>query len=526
MTMKQRPLCLALAAGLAATSPSIVLAAPSTNCPQAVSNNITVPNGFTVVATEAYGCSLTTGESIVVQTGGAIDFDQPAYDGELTFGLAGIFVPDGVSAGSVDIDGTVAIGDDNSRHGVLIGDGASLSGSIDVSGTITVSASGSSATGIFARGDVAGGITVSGTIESSQYAIYFYGAGTQSIPISVSETGTLRGAIRGVELFGDFGSTTTMPTFINAGYIGTSNNFGGGVSFEYDKRIASFTNASTGVIEAKPVPNGVAVSGVGMSEGRSSITTFTNEGTIRASDGGDGIELGGTSDIGTITNAVGGVIESINQGAGIYVNGMITTLNNRGTMSGAVAGIEISDYGYYYTYLGRIDTLVNVGTIEGGVFDIDTPMDRDLTDPAPIGTLANLQSGLTYQGMLPENYEIIIFGESTYGSLVVSGAYGQMAFDIAGDGNIQELIYPNVLDGVTEAQLTQTFGNVGPYSWSLLSTDDPTEWDLCVGSACPGGGLGPKPVPVMGPWMMALLGGLTGLFGLFGLSRRQKRVAV
>jgi hypothetical protein len=518
MTLKRRPLYLAMAAGLAATSPSIVLAVPSTNCPQAVSNTITVPNGFTVVATETYGCSLNTGESIVVQTGGAIDFDQPAYFNEPTFGLAGIFVPDGVSAGSVDIDGTVSIGDVNSRHGVLIGDGASLSGNIDVSGTITVLSPGS-ANGIFARGDV-NGIYVSGTIEASRYAIYFNGAGTQAIPIYVSETGTLRGAIHAVDLLGDFGAgTTTMPAFANAGYLGPSNNFGGGVYLSFDKRIASFTNASTGVIEAKPVPNGVAVSGVGIT-GRSSITTFTNEGTIRASDGGDGIEVGGASDIGTITNAVGGVIESINQGAGIYVNGMITTLNNRGTMSGAVAGIQISDYGYYYTYYGRIDTLVNVGTIEGGVFDIDTPMDRGPTDDAPIGTLVNLQSGLTYRGMLPENYEIVIEDDSTYGSFVVSGAYGLMSFGISDDGDVQELVYPNVLDGVTEEQLTALSGTVGSYGWSLLSTDDPTEWDLCVGSACPGGLL-PKPVPVMGPWMVAFLSALTGLMGLFGVSRRR-----
>jgi hypothetical protein len=164
--------------------------------------------------------------------------------------------------------------------------------------------------------------------------------------------------------------------------------------------------------------------------------------------------------------------------------------------------------------------LVNVGTIEGGVFDIDTPMDRGPTDDAPIGTLVNLQSGLTYRGMLPENYEIVIEDDSTYGSFVVSGAYGLMSFGISDDGDVQELVYPNVLDGVTEEQLTALSGTVGSYGWSLLSTDDPTEWDLCVGSACPGGLL-PKPVPVMGPWMVAFLSALTGLMGLFGVSRRR-----
>lgn len=60
--------------------------------------------------------------------------------------------------------------------------------------------------------------------------------------------------------------------------------------------------------------------------------------------------------------------------------------------------------------------------------------------------------------------------------------------------------------------------------WSLLNTDDPTEWDLCVASACPEG-LTPTPVPMMGPWMLALLGALTGLLGLIGMSRRPSQMA-
>lgn len=524
--MKPNALHLAMAASLANMLPTVTLAVPSTNCPAAVSNTITVAAGTTVVATQTNGCTLGAGESIVVESNGAIDFDQASFFGDN--GVAGIAVASGEAAGSVNIQGTVAVGDNNSRAGVRIPEGSSLVGALDVSGSIAVTGGGSSTFAIYASGDIGGDVTVSGTLNSQRGAIEFSGvAATQGISISVTETGELRAQAEAVRLFGAFGGTTSMPNFTNAGYIGSQEGgsgglVGGGVALLGDKQITSFSN--TGTIEARRSANDVAgYSGVSL-VWDSSITTLNNTGTISGIDGGDGILVGQRyGGITTLNNNAGGVISAVNQGAGVRTQALIGTLNNNGTLSGAVTGLTVADYQFYgYDYVsGRIDTLVNLGTITGGAFDIETPTGRLPTDPQPIGTFKNLQSRLTYKGMLPENYEIAITDANTYGSLIFTQASGLMTFKVADDANLQQIIYPDVLDGVSEDQLSALTGTAGSLSWALLNNGG-NEYDLCVGIACPGaeGEAVPVPVPVIGPWLAGIMASLMGLLGLLGIRRR------
>jgi len=300
---------------------------------------------------------------------------------------------------------------------------------------------------------------------------------------------------------------------------GLSGLVGGGVQLDFGKKITSFSNSGT--IEARQNSGGFGYSGLTLN-GNSRITTLTNTGTISGIDGGDGIVIGQQYGwILTLNNNAGATISAVNQGVGIRNQALIRTLTNNGTLSGAISGLKLEDYVYYgESYAtGRISTLVNLGTITGGMFDIETPTGRQATDPQPIGTLKNLQSGLTYKGMLPENYEIAITNANTYGSLVVTEGSGLMTFKVAEDANLQQIIYPDVLDGVSEDQLTALSGSAGPLSWTLLN-DGENEYDLCVGSACPGAPGEAVPVPIIGPWLTGFLASFIGLLGLLGLRRR------
>lgn len=522
--MKPNALQLAMAASLANLVPTVTLAVPSTNCPAAISNTITVPASTTVVATESNGCTLGAGESIVVESGGAIDFDQPSWSGG--FDVAGIALEPGAAAGSVDIAGTVEVGDTNSRIGVRIPEKSSLTGALNVSGSISVVGGGAQTYAIYASGDIGGDVTVSGTVTSQRGAIEFSGnAATQEISISVTETGELRGQGEAVRLFGAFDSEASMPSFTNDGYVGSADSgglsglVGGGVTLLGGKEITAFSNAGT--IEARQNAGGFAYSGLTLNAD-SSITTLTNTGTISGIDGGDGILVGQQyGGITTLNNNAGATISAVNQGSGVRNQALIETLTNNGTLSGAISGLVLEDYQKYgQAYISaRINTLVNLGTITGGVFDIETPTERQATDPQPIGTFKNLQSGLTYKGMLPENYEIAITDANTYGSLIFTQASGLMTFKVADDANLQQIIYPKVLDGVSEDQLTALSGTAGSLSWALLNNGG-DEYDLCVGSACPGAPGEALPVPIMGPWLAGLMASFIGLLGLLGLRRR------
>jgi hypothetical protein len=258
---------------------------------------------------------------------------------------------------------------------------------------------------------------------------------------------------------------------------------------------------------------------------RSKITALNNQATITAIDGGNAIYVSNAnSEITSLNNEAGAIISAVNQGHGINTEGLIGTLTNRGTISGAISGIGVDDYNDYDygpSPTGRINTLINLGTLSGGVFDIDA-VARDLSvDDAPIGTLTNAQSGLTYRGTLPELYQVVITSTTDYGSLDAVPENGSlMAFAIdAGHSTVtNDFLYEGVLKGIPAQQLAATSGSSAGVQWQLVADeDDPTQWSLCVGNCQAGGSdngasFEAVPVPFGTPgWLLmltALLGGL------------------
>lgn len=133
------------------------------------------------------------------------------------------------------------------------------------------------------------------------------------------------------------------------------------------------------------------------------ITTITNSGTISGSNGVI-YNSESSSVITTIINT--GTLSSTN--FAIANSGTIQLLNNSGTISGRLNILNQS---------GTITTFTNTGNIvttQVGVFN----------SRGVIGTLNNLQgasgTALTYQGRLPDRYNIIINSPSDFGRLSVT----------------------------------------------------------------------------------------------------------
>jgi autotransporter-associated beta strand protein len=203
------------------------------------------------------------------------------------------------------------------------------------------------------------------------------------------------------------------------------------------------------------------------------ITTITNNGII------DGREL--------ISNS-----------------GIITTIVNTGTMSSTIAAIRnqggvislinnsgaISSNDQTVRNTGSILDLINTGTIVGTSAGID--------NSGVITTLHNQQgsngtSPLTYSGILPAKYRILIAGTTTFGRLsagVVTGAtdFGVSRFSTTSP-SIINMTFANVLVGITPANLglgsATTVSDISNgYSYTLTQTDSSTNsWSLTI-TAC------------------------------------------
>ena len=189
------------------------------------------------------------------------------------------------------------------------------------------------------------------------------------------------------------------------------------------------------------------------------ISTFANTGTIATVTSSGSItsltNSGTTSSIGTLSNT-----------------GSITTASNAGTIaswtnSGTIGASAVT--GVINT--GVINSLSNTGTITGSIAGIN--------NAGTIKTLTNSQSGLSYKGLLPTNYNIIINSASSYGVAEFSNVSGLMNFGIADGSSVFKNTYLHVLSGISASNLYSLSGSFGNDSWVLIE-DGANIWDLSV----------------------------------------------
>ncbi|MFY9138474.1 hypothetical protein, partial [Zwartia sp.] len=200
------------------------------------------------------------------------------------------------------------------------------------------------------------------------------------------------------------------------------------------------------------------------------ITTITNSGTISGSNGVI-YNSESSSVITTIINT--GTLSSTN--FAIANSGTIQLLNNSGTIRGRLNILNQS---------GTITTLTNTGNIVTTQVGIINQSGFPPFMPhSVIGTLNNLQgasgTALTYQGRLPDRYNIIINSPSDFGRLSVLSPSGTTIFGIYAGSTVANGTYSSVLSGLTLSHLSVTSGTYGAGTWSLMNSSG-SIWDLVL----------------------------------------------
>ena len=164
----------------------------------------------------------------------------------------------------------------------------------------------------------------------------------------------------------------------------------------------------------------------------------------------------------------------------ITLNGNINVLGGSRADSVNPRGIDIgnSQAGSTITNLGIITTAAEVGG--AAAYDIYVRSGATLTN------LNNRQSGLTYYGKIPTNYNAVINSTSDYGKIIFSTVSGTTSFGIyAGSVLKSGTTYASVIDGLKTAIITA--GTSGDYSYDgrtwawTLENSSANLWDLVVG---------------------------------------------
>jgi hypothetical protein len=159
--------------------------------------------------------------------------------------------------------------------------------------------------------------------------------------------------------------------------------------------------------------------------------------------------------------------------ANITLNGNLNSLG--GTYSIRPRSIQLrNSTGSTITNLGVITTAGNIS------YDILVGSDSTLD------TLNNRQSGLTYYGKIPTNYNAVINSTTDYGKIIFSNISGTTSFGIY-NGSVLEsnTTYASVINGLEESNITSEYSGNYTYdgrtwAWTLENTSA-NLWDLVVG---------------------------------------------
>ena len=253
----------------------------------------------------------------------------------------------------------------------------------------------------------------------------------------------------------------TNNSIVYGSYSGIYSN-----TYTYD----AITNANLATIEGGS--NGINVLGT-------SIATISNSGNIFGGTVGIGVNA---SNINSLANTASGKIYSTS-GVGINMawGRTISSLDNSGEIYGAT-------YGVYSQ--GGIGTLTNTGAIYGGsnpgIFIASWGSGTITTLNNAQGS-SNTHSALTYSGVLPNNYNIIVNSTSAFGQLSASSISGSTTFGINSSSTLAANTYSSVLTGLLSSNITNysSIHNIwnnfnSQYKWQLVDGANSTTWGLQV----------------------------------------------
>jgi hypothetical protein len=189
--------------------------------------------------------------------------------------------------------------------------------------------------------------------------------------------------------------------------------------------------------------------------------TITNEGTISAGQNRSAINtfnedaiITSPADISSILNL--GILEVTGESSkGVIEVGKLTSVLN----------------------------ITNVGTIRGGAFNISN--NGIITNINNWQGAGHVSGPLTYRGVLPTNYGILVLNTSIYGKLAVTSGTGSMAFYVDDPSALTANLYTDVLSGVAPVNISNLSGStvtgtLGLFNWTLQDLDENSTWDLLV----------------------------------------------
>jgi uncharacterized protein with beta-barrel porin domain len=513
------------------------------------SGNVTVTESGSITTTVNDGLGIaTSGENTTITNAGSIStagddsYGIAALGANTTIANAGTIsttgaLSYGIAAGGANttITNTDTIGTTGANSYGIIASGANTTitnarsitttgqsgygiAAIGTNNIITnagmISTMGQSGYGI-AAGGVNATITNAGSITTTgQSAHGMYAIGANST-IANTNTGTI--STNGNDSWG-ITAEGVNATITNAGSINTTGRSSSGIKTAGDGanilNSGSITTSGNGDVQQDLYADGIAVFGT------NTKITNTRSGTIHVA-GQDtaAIYVSASATNGSVDNAgnVSAISNGNISGFGIFNYGGIDTLNNSGTISAGDNGFGIANKGGVNTLnnsgtisagnngfgidnrdTGYITILTNSGTISSGVggFGISNG------STGTIATLTNAQGGnvssaattaLTYTGVLPNNYNIIISSSTHYGQLVVTNGTGTTTFGVSSltttSRSIINATFASVLTGISATQLglpglTSFSGVSSIYSYLLTLTDPVLNiWGLTI-TAC------------------------------------------
>jgi hypothetical protein len=439
----------------------------STDC-----QNGTVPSGGCIIDTTSQGLygsnytlfgDISSGSSVGI-TIDAINGTTTTYTGDiLTTGTsaAGVYIRSG-NTNSFTLNGNIDTSDSRA-YGLYLLD--SDNNTLTVNGNITT-------TGLDAFSIYNGSAS-----EGNNYIIN----GLVQMNDNLSNTGIALYNIGGID---------NLTISSSAGLKATANDtLAYGIRNRDGATISSLTNA--GSIQAVAANSGAYAISNYWFEGEltaSTITTLTNSGSIVATAGSTaraisnrGSTIGSLINSGNISATVtgstavaisnhGGTIGILNNSGIISVSafdnaygidnygdagGTITTLINSGTITASATGDDYA-YGIFNSATSSITSFTNTGTIVTSSTGINA---ADVYNQGSISTFNNQQSGLSYEGVLPVSYNIIVGSVNNFGQLYAASASGSMTFGLYAGGadigvSLTEGTYSSIITGVANNLIT------------------------------------------------------------------------
>jgi hypothetical protein len=297
-------------------------------------------------------------------------------------------------------------------------------------------------------------------------------------------------SIKGYTLGGFFGTGIFNGTFSDSLAVVNPNGYS----------IGSLNNKVGGIIEGYGSALGVGILNAGI------VSEIQNDGEIYGGSLSAAIGIWNLSNLDSLSNRSSGLISAgiLNFSGLGNPPAIIANLNNAGiiqnsgtlfdltsflnsfavhnTGSGIINNLTNADTGRIINGIGNgsgstINYLTNLGEIQAGIGGYG------IVNAGTIGELNNAQGGtqpLTYSGPLPTNYNVIIYGPSSYGKLeVTSPSFSQTRFGIYGGSLLSNGTYSSVLKGVTQGNLYAVTGTYGSATWSLINSSG-TIWDLLI----------------------------------------------